>query len=107
MVKLNLTDENQTVETEGKAVVAFVIDPADDEADLTSMMLGKGNPKREMLSVARGLGALVNQLFDNSVDQCLIGVAMNRIIKDVICGETDTKTEVVKNEIERSDEEHD
>ena len=107
MVKLNLTDGNQTVEMEGKAVVAFVIDPADDESDLTSMMLGKGNPKREMLAVARGLGALVNQLIDNPVDQCLIGVAMNRIIKDVICGDSDTETEVVKNEIERSDEEHD
>lgn len=107
MVKLNLTDGNQTVEMEGKAVVAFVIDPADDESDLTSMMLGKGNPKREMLAVARGLGALVNQLFNNPVDQCLIGIAMNRIIKDVICGETDTETEVVTNEIKRSDKEHD
>ena len=107
MVKLNLTDGNQTVEMEGKVVVAFVIDPADDESDFTSMMLGKGNPKREILAVARGLGALVNQLFNNPVDQCLIGVAMNRIIKHVICGETDTETKVVKNEIERSDEEHD
>lgn len=107
MVKLNLTDGNQTVEMEGKAVVAFVIDPADDESDLTSMMFGKGNPKREMLAVARGLGALVNQLIDNPVDQCLIGVAMNRIIKDVICGDSDTVTEVVKNEIKRPDEEHD
>jgi len=107
MVKLNLTDGEKNIDMEGKAVVAFVIDPADDEADLVSMMLGKSNPKREMLAVARGLGALVNQLFNNPVDQCLIGVAMNRIIKDVICGDSDTETEVVKNEIKRPDEEHD
>ena len=107
MVKLNLTDGDKTVEMEGKAVVAFVIDPVDDEADLASMMLGKGNPQREMIAVARGVGALVNQLFDNPVDQCLMGVTMTKVIKDVICGEADTKTEVVTNEIERPDEEHD
>lgn len=104
MVKLNLTDGEKNIDMEGKAVVAFVIDPANDEADLTSMILGKGNPKREMLAVARGLGALVNQLFSNPVDQCLIGVAMNRIIKDVICGESDSEIEVVRSEIGKPEE---
>lgn len=104
MVKLNLTDGNQTVEMEGKAVVAFVIDPADDESDLTSMMLGKGNPKREMLAVARGLGALITQLFSNPVDQCMLGVWMNKTIKDVIRGKSDSEIEIMRSEIGKPEE---
>lgn len=106
MVKLNLTDGDKTVEMEGKAVVAFVIDPENDESDGASIMFGKANSKRAMIAVAKGAGALVNQLFNNPIDQCLLGVAMNRVIKDVICGDSDIETEVVKNEIKRPDEEH-
>lgn len=71
-----------------------------------SMMLGKANPERAMISVAKGAAGLITQLFSNPIDQCLLGVAVNRVIKDVICGDSDTETEVVKNEIKRPDEEH-
>ena len=107
MVKLNLTDGENTIEMEGKAVVAFVIDPANDDSDGASMMLGKVNPERAMISVAKGAAGLITQLFSNPIDQCMLGVRMNQIIKDVICGESDSEIEVVKNEIKRPDEEHD
>lgn len=104
MVKLNLTDGDKTVEMEGKAVVAFVIDPADDDSDGASIMFGKANSERAMKAVAKGAAGLVTQLFNNPVDQCLMGVRMNQIIKDVICGESNTDIQVVKTEIRKVEE---
>lgn len=105
MVKLNLTDGDKTVEMEGMAVVAFVIDPADDDSDGASIMFGRANSKRAMNAVAKGAAGLVTQLFNNPVDQCMVGVRMNRTIKDVICGESNIDIQVVKTEIGKVEDE--
>lgn len=105
MVKLNLTDGENNIDMEGKAVVAFVIDPANDDTDGASMMLGKANPERAMISVAEGAAGLITQLFSNPIDQCMLGVRMNQTIKDVICGESDSEIEVVRSEIGKPEEE--
>lgn len=90
MVKLNMNinDGEHNLEMEGKAVVAFVMDPKGHDADCVAMLVGESSPHNVTLAMGNGVGSILNQLGKDSFDRVLLAAKAMKQIKNAIDGDS-------------------
>ena len=108
MVKITLTDENidKTVEMEGKAVVAFVINPnveGEEKPDAASLVLGSGGTKELMYASAKCLGSVVTQIVKDPLSLYILSKGMVEQFKDAVLG-LNMDVDVQKSEVRKREE---
>ena len=86
MVKLNMNinDGEHNIEMEGKAVVAFVMDPKEHDADCAAMLVGESSPHNIALAMGNGVGSILNQLGKDSFDRVLLAAEVMKQIKKAL-----------------------
>lgn len=89
MVKLNMNinDGEHNLEMEGKAVVAFVMDPQGHDADCAAMLVGESSPHNVALAMGNGVGSILNQLGKDSFDRVLLAAEVMKQIKKALDGD--------------------
>ena len=89
MVKLNMNinDGEHNLEMEGKAVVAFVMDPKGHDADCVAMLVGESSPHNIALAMGNGVGSILNQLGKDSFDRVLLAAKVMKQIKKALDGD--------------------
>ena len=104
MVKLNLSNEKENLNMEGKAVIAIVIDPANaDGVNCVSLMIGDVSPRDAAVAAGSGIGSIIEQIADNTFAKVTLAVEAMKRIKAAVNGEIEGKT--LRREVKRSEEE--
>ena len=108
MVKITLTDENidKTVEMEGKAVVAFVINPnveGEEKPDAASLVLGSGGTKELMYASAKCPGSVVTQIVKDPLSLYILSKGMVEQFKDAVLG-LNMDVDVQESEVRKREE---
>ena len=90
MVKLNMNinDGEHNLEMEGKAVVAFVMDPKGHDADCAAMLVGSTSPHDAAFAMGKGIGSILSQLGKNTFDKVMLAQLVIKQIKDAIDGDS-------------------
>ena len=90
MVKLNMNmnDGEHNLEMEGKAVVAFVMDPKGHDADCAAMLVGESSPHNVALAMGNGVGSILSQLGKNTFDRVTLAQMVIKQIKNAIDGDS-------------------
>ena len=100
MVKLNLNNGTNNLDMEGKAVIAFVIDPAGHDADYAALMLGKSSLNEIAISAGTGIGSIINQLGKNTFDRVILAADVIKQIKGTLEGDTIKEEKIVEGKAE-------
>lgn len=87
MVKLNLNAEEHNIDTEGKAVIAFVMEPKNHDSDYAAMMVGETSPHNAAVAMGCGVGSILSQLGKNTFDRVMLAQLVIKQIKDAINGD--------------------
>ena len=104
MAKVTLMDAGKTVEMEGKAVIAFVVNPADVKGgdgrlpDAVTLVIGSGQPKQILTTTAGCMGSLLTSMVEDPIDQLMLSMVMMKRFKDSIIGEG-TEVEVQEKQV--------
>ena len=96
MVKLNMNinDGEHNLEMEGKAVVAFVMNPKGHDADCAARLVGESSPHNAALAMGNGIGSILSQLGKNTFDRVMLAQLVIKQIKDAIDGDSIAKKDI-------------
>lgn len=102
MVKLNMNinDGEHNLEMEGKAVVAFVMDPKGHDADCAAMLVGESSPHNAALAMGKGIGSILSQLGKNTFDKVMLAQLVIKQLKDAIDGDSIAEKNIFKGTVD-------
>lgn len=102
MVKLNLNmnDGEHNVDMEGKAVVAFVMDPKGHDADSAALMVGEASPHNAALAIGTGVGSILSQLGKSAFDRAMLAAEVMKYIKSALDGDSIKEKDIFEGTVE-------
>ena len=102
MVKLNMNmnDGEHNIEMEGKAVVAFVMDPKGHDADFVALLVGESSPHSVALAIGNGVGSILNQLGKDSFNRVLLAAEVMKQIKNALDGDNIKEKDIFEETVE-------
>ena len=102
MVKLNMNinDGGHNLEMEGKAVVAFVMDPKEHDADCAAMLVGSTSPHDAAFAMGKGIGSILSQLGKNTFDKVMLAQLVIKQLKDAIDGDSIAEKNIFKGTVD-------
>ena len=102
MVKLNMNmnDGEHNLEMEGKAVVAFVMEPKGHDADYAALVVGESSPHSIALAIGNGVGSILNQLSKDSFNRVLLAAEVMKQIKNAIDGDNIKEKDIFEGTVE-------
>ena len=102
MVKLNMNmnDGEHNLEMEGKAVVAFVLEPKGHDADCAALLVGESSPHSVALAIGNGVGSILNQLGKDSFNRVLLAAEVMKQIKNALDGDNIKEKDIFEETVE-------
>lgn len=102
MVKLNMNinDGEHNLEMEGKAVVAFVMDPKGHDADCAAMLVGESSQHNVALAMGKGIGSILSQLGKNTFNRVTLAQLVIKQIKDAIDGDSIAEKDIFEGTVD-------
>ena len=106
MVKITITDGEVTNEMEGKAVVAFIVQPerGSEHPDAGSMLMGSGKPLDILKHSTTCLGSLLNCLIRDETEKLVVSGLMVSWFRDAVLG-TGMTVDIQEKTVKKSDQE--
>ena len=109
MTKVTITDDfGNTLEMEGKAVIASILEPAGrkEGVKVASMTLGEGSPIEITNAAVRGATGIISEIMKKlpGIKAAELGIAASKVFADALFGD-DKNVTVERCEMEFADKE--
>ena len=106
MVKITITDGEVTNEMEGKAVMAFIVQPerGSEHPDTGSMLMGSGKPLDILKYSTTCLGSVLSYLIQDETEKLVVSGLMVSWFRDAVLG-NDMRVDIQENTVKKSDQE--